>query len=94
MNNKEFVSEMARRTGLTASAAQQRTAALVKAVQGVLAAGENVDVPSFGRFEVKKRAERIFVSPSSGQRMLVPPKVVVGFKPSAGIKGALDKDKD
>ena len=41
-----------------------------------------VMVPNFGTFEVKKKMERIMVNPSTGQRMLVPPKLVLGFKPS------------
>ena len=42
--------------------------------------GNAVNVQNFGSFEVKKKMERIMVSPSTGQRMLVPPKLVLGFK--------------
>ena len=46
-------------------------------------------LPNFGSFEVKKRLERIMVNPSTGQRMLVPPKLVLNFKPVASIKEKL-----
>lgn len=37
-------------------------------------------VSGFGTFETRKRLERVLISPSTGQRMLVPPKIVVNFK--------------
>ena len=45
----------------------------------------------FGTFEVKKRLERVMVNPSTGLRMLVPPKLVLNFKPAATIKGHVRK---
>lgn len=45
-----------------------------------------VAVPGFGVFEPKKRLERINVHPSTGRRMLLPPKIVLAFKPSALLK--------
>lgn len=35
--------------------------------------------------------ERVIVNPVTKQRMLVPPKLVLGFRPSAGIKDKLKK---
>ena len=46
----------------------------------------------FGTFEVKKRLERVMVNPSTGLRMLVPPKLVLNFKPAATIKGHVRKE--
>lgn len=45
-----------------------------------------MSIPKFGTFEVKKRLERIVVNPGTKQRMLVPPKLVLGFKPIASLK--------
>ena len=50
---------------------------------------DSVQVPGFGTFEPKKRDERVMLHPSSGKRMLVPPKVVVGFKVSNVLKAKL-----
>ena len=44
---------------------------------------------AFGNFEVKKRLERVIVNPTTGQRMLVPPKLVVAFKPSQILKAKI-----
>lgn len=66
---------------------------LLDALAGVLRTrcGEmdNVVIPGFGSFEPKKRNERVLVHPGTGKRMLVPPKVVVGFKVSRVLKAKL-----
>lgn len=53
--------------------------------------GESVVANGFGTFEVRKRLERVIINPASGQRMLVPPKLVLGFKPSSVIKDQYKK---
>ncbi|MBQ3731501.1 MAG: HU family DNA-binding protein [Muribaculaceae bacterium] len=67
---------------------------LLDALAGVLRArcGEmdNVAIPGFGLFEPKKRNERVMIHPSNGKRMLVPPKIVVGFKVSRVLKAKLN----
>ena len=50
---------------------------------------DSVVVPGFGTFEPKKKNERVIVHPSNGKRMLVPPKVTVGFKVSNVLKAKL-----
>ena len=50
---------------------------------------DSVVVPGFGTFEPKKRNERVMIHPSTGKRMLVPPKVVLGFKVSNVLKAKL-----
>ena len=51
--------------------------------------GEVVAIPNFGTFEVKKRTERVVVNPATKKRQLVPPKLVLGFKPVASMKEKL-----
>ena len=48
--------------------------------------GNTISVQGFGTFEVKKKAERISVNPTTKQRMLVPPKLVLAYKPSTLLK--------
>ena len=43
-------------------------------------------IARLGSFDVKKRLERIIVNPGTKQRMLVPPKLVLSFKPIVAIK--------
>ncbi len=52
--------------------------------------GETVAVQGFGSFSVKKKLERVVLNPLSKQRMLVPPKIVINFKPSQTLKDKLN----
>jgi len=91
MNNKEFIAELARRTGNNAAKTQKMVDALVGAMGDSFMEGNAVQMPDFGVFEVKKKLERIMVNPSSGQRMLVPPKLVLAFKPTSTWKDHIKK---
>lgn len=48
--------------------------------------GNVVTIQGFGTFEVKKKAECITVNPTTKQRMLVPPKLVLAYRPSGQLK--------
>jgi len=48
--------------------------------------GNVIAIQGFGSFEVKKKAERISINPASKQRMLVPPKLVLSYRPSNTLK--------
>lgn len=48
--------------------------------------GNSIVIQGFGTFEVKKKPERILVNPATKQRMLVPPKLVLTYKPSVNLK--------
>ncbi len=67
----------------------QQVAALVSELTAALEDEQTVSISSFGNFEVKKRLERVIVNPTTGQRMLVPPKLVVAFKPSQILKSKI-----
>ena len=82
MNNKDFIAELAQRMGYSADDTQKYVNSVVEAMGDHFQEGDSVLIPTFGTFEVKKKLERIMVNPSSGQRMLVPPKLVLGFKPN------------
>ena len=48
--------------------------------------GKTIAIQGFGTFEVKKKLERISVNPTTQQRMLIPPKLVLSYKPSTNLK--------
>ncbi len=89
MNNKEFIAELAERMGYTAKDTQRLTTTLIDAMADAFQEDNAVLVPNFGLFETKKKLERIMVNPSTGQRMLVPPKLVLNFKPNQTWKDKL-----
>jgi DNA-binding protein HU-beta/integration host factor subunit alpha len=89
MNNKELIAALAERTGYTAKDTQKLAENLINAMADAFQEDNAVLVPNFGVFETKKKMERIMVNPSTGQRMLVPPKLVLNFKPNQTWKAQL-----
>ncbi len=89
MNNKEYISSLASKLGIAASEAQKLTTALVEELADKLDEGNVLTIQGFGNFEVKKKLERVVVNPTTKQRMLVPPKLVLSFKPSNVLKDKL-----
>lgn len=86
MNNKDFILELAQRTGYSAEDTQTMVNKVVETMGDSFQNDDSVLVPTFGTFEVKKKLERVMVNPSTGQRMLVPPKLVLTFKPNVNWK--------
>jgi nucleoid DNA-binding protein len=86
MNNKDFISELAQKTGYTNADAQKLVFQLIDVMSDSLTEGNVISIAGFGLFEVKKKLERVIVNPTTGQRMLVPPKLTLSFKPSPSWK--------
>lgn len=86
MNNKEFIAELSRRLGYTAKDTSSLMTALVAKMKEELEDENIISIQNIGLFEVRKKNERVVVNPATQQRMLVPPKLVIGFKPSASFK--------
>ena len=90
MNNKEYIAELAQQSGYTQTDTQKMVAAVIEQMGDSFEEGNSVLIPNFGTFEVKKRLERIIVNPGTQQRMLVPPKLVLNFRPKESVKDKLN----
>lgn len=86
MTNKEFTSELAERLGYTIKDTSELMNSLLSSMTQELEEGNVIAIQGFGSFEVKKKAERISINPASKQRMLVPPKLVLSYRPSNTLK--------
>lgn len=94
MNNKDFISRLAQRTGYSQAPTQKMVTNVIDATSDGFQEGDSLSIDGFGLFEVKKKMERIMVSPATQQRMLVPPKLVLAFKPIASWKARIKKGGD
>lgn len=86
MNNKQYIAELARKTGFSQEDTQRLVRKVIDAMITQFEEGEQVTIPDFGTFEVKKRLERVVVNPLTKKRQLVPPKLVLGFRLVASVK--------
>lgn len=86
MNTKEFITELSQRLSLSTQETSQTIESFVLGLVEELQKDNSVTLQGFGSFEVKKKAERISVNPTTKERMLVPPKLVLSYKPSNNLK--------
>lgn len=86
MNNKEFITALGAKTGYSSKETAQLVSEVVSVITNELTEENTVGITGFGTFDVKKKLERVLVNPATKQRMLVPPKMVVSFKPNTGMK--------
>lgn len=86
MNNKEFINRLAELSETPAKDVQHLIDVFISETANAVDEESALAVHGFGTFEVKKKMERIVVNPTTKQRMLVPPKLVLSYKPSATLK--------
>ena len=86
MKTKEFISALATATDNRLSVTGRLLETVTTLMSDHFAKGESVQIAGLGTFEVRKKMERIIVNPGTGQRMIVPPKLVLAFKPHVFMK--------
>ena len=86
MNNKDFITKLSEKSGYSLDDTQKMVTSVIGAMATNFEEGEPVQISGFGTFEVKKRLERVMINPATGQKMLVPPKLVLNFRPSTLVK--------
>lgn len=94
MNNKELITELAKRLNWTQQEVSDMITTMNSVVSNRLVDNDSIYFQGFGQFEVKKRDERISVNPITGKRYLVPPKLAPIFKPGTTIKNRLKELKE
>jgi len=90
MNNKEFIAELSRRLDLSSKEVAGLIAAMNTEISSHLENENSINIQGFGIFDVKKKLEHVVVNPSTRQRMLVPPKMEIKFKPSTVLKDKIN----
>ncbi len=91
MNNKDYISELADRTGNTKQMTQKMVLSVMDSLVSQVEEEDTVQIPLFGTFERKKRLERILTNPNSTKKMLVPPKLILSFRPATSWKSEIQK---
>lgn len=86
MDNKTLIDTVASRLEKSKEEIAELIDSLGIVMADVLKGGDVVAIPSVGTFETKLKAERIALHPSSGKKLLVPPKISINFKPSSLLK--------
>lgn len=86
MDTKSLIERISERTGRTAADVKSLLKSFGGLITEEVGQGDIISLPGFGTFEPKMREERVAVHPSTGKRILVPPKLSMIFKPSALLR--------
>lgn len=86
MNNKDLITQLSIRLGKNSRDVQQLMDFFVNELAEQLSEDNSLSIQGFGTFEVKKKLERIVTNPNTKQKMLVPPKLTLNFKPNSILK--------
>ncbi len=76
--------------GLSRYESAQLVEAVLEEIVGSLVAGEKVKISSFGTFVVRHKGGRMGRNPKTGEKVPIPPRRVLVFRPSRVLKHQLD----
>ena len=92
LNKTEMAQKLARKTGLTQTAAQDVVDAIfsTESGEGIIAveldAGNKVTISGFGTFATKSRAARKGRNPATGAEISIPARKYAHFSPAKNLK--------
>lgn len=89
MDNKTLIDSISSSAAMDREKVQSIVASFCEVLADRCVDLDTVIIPGFGQFEARKRNERLTVHPATGQRLMVPPKLVMSFKPSGVLKNKI-----
>lgn len=89
MNKKDLINAVAEKTGMTKKDSGLAVDVVFDTIQESLVDGEKVQIIGFGSFEVRDRAARDGVNPSTGEKIRIPATRVPAFKAGKALKDAV-----
>lgn len=85
MDKKELIKTVATASGCTHEESKKMVDTVLGVMADTLAKNESVRIPDFGIFEYRTRKERNGVNPKTGEKIIIPEKKVLTFKPYKGL---------
>ena len=85
MTKKEMAREIAGETGLTQLQVQEVVQKVVEGITQTLVREGRIELHNFGVFAVRQRQPREARNPRTGEKVKVPARLVVTFKPGRGL---------
>lgn len=79
MNHKLFIDTLSEKLGTTPEETQANYDALLEIFTNNLKSGNQINISSFGLFDVNLKEDKIIIDPSTKKKMLVPPRLELNF---------------
>jgi DNA-binding protein HU-beta len=89
MNKKQFVERLVERTDSPKGEAEKHLEAFTTTVSEALKAGEEIQLPGFGKFYVREQKAREGRNPQSGEKMRIRARKVPAFKAGKALKESI-----
>lgn len=89
MTKTDMIDKLADQLNMPKAQVRKVVDALVDGVTQTLVRGEKVQVSGLGTFEVRTRKAREGRNPQSGEKITIPARNAVGFKPAKPLKEAV-----
>ena len=86
-----IVESIAEQNGLPKTKSSEIVETLLEIIKKSLESGEDVLIPGFGKFCVKKKKQRRGRNPATGEDMMLRPRKIVTFKSSGKLKDKVNK---
>lgn len=91
MTRSDLVNLLAERFGqLTHRDTELAVKTMLDAMTDALGRGHRIEIRGFGSFSVNRRPPRVGRNPRSGERVVIPEKLVPHFKPGKALREAVD----
>jgi len=91
MTKADLVEIIFEKVGLSKKEAQDIVEIIFDTIKQSFVDGESVKIPSFGTFNVRKKAARRGRNPQTGEELTISPRKVLTFKASNQLKDAIEK---
>lgn len=91
MKKAELIAAIAEKGEYTKKDAEKALNTVIGTITDALAKGEKVSIVDFGSFEVRDRAPKDAINPSTKEVVHVPAKKVPAFKAGKALKAIVDK---
>jgi nucleoid DNA-binding protein len=91
----DLIDAVYRRHGaLTKAEAAKVVEAIFSTIKSSFQGGRSVRIRNFGAFELTSREGRNGVNPASGEKMFIPPRTGLTFKPARSLRSLLADDDE
>ncbi|MBQ8423605.1 MAG: HU family DNA-binding protein [Coprobacter sp.] len=92
MEHKQFFATLQEHLGKDKKEVDNLYSGLLQIIKERSLSMDSISIQGFGVFEPRKKLERVTVNPATGKRMLIPPRIVLTFKPGAVLKSRIKEN--
>jgi len=91
MTRSDLVNQLAERFGqLTQRDSEFAVKTMLDAMSDALGRGHRIEIRGFGSFSINRRPPRLGRNPRSGEKVMIPEKLVPHFKPGKALRESVD----